>query len=81
MVFDSGGNLISQDEALMDYFRDQNDLFDGMMDHEKQHVEDITSKGYPDTIYKFADFEIRGFQKELDYCKWKLMEKNCEPDF
>ena len=81
MVFDSGGNLIWQDEALMDYYRAQNDFFDGLMDHEKQHVEDFTSKGYPDTIDELSNFEIRGYRKELEDCKSKIVENDCEPIF
>ncbi|WP_367340234.1 hypothetical protein [Aminivibrio sp.] len=76
MAFDSEGNLVSQDEALMNYFRGKTDGFDGIMDHEKQHVADLTSMGYPKSIDEWAEFELRGFRKELAERKSKF-ERDC----
>jgi len=81
MEFDSDGDLVSADDDLMNYFRGQNDGFDGIMDHEKQHVDDLTSMGYPKSIDEWAEFEIRGFKQELEHYKRQLMEKDCEPVF
>lgn len=77
MAFDSEGNLVSQDEALMNYFREHNDGFDGIMDHEKQHAADLTGRGYPESIDEWAEFELRGFRKELAERK-STYERDCK---
>ncbi len=77
MGFDSKGNLIWKDEGLINFFRGQNNAFDGIMEHEKQHVADLTSMGYPKSIDEWAEFELRGFRKELAERQRKY-ERDCK---
>ena len=82
--YDSGGNAIKTNQGAMDYMRSvfedapggKNKL-NGILDHEKQHVADLTSKGYPQTLDEWAEFELRGFRKELAEREQTLKELDC----
>lgn len=82
--YDSGGNAIKTNQGAIDYSLSgyeqasggKNKL-DGILNHEKQHVADLTNSGYPQTIDEWAEFEARGFRKELAEREQTLKELDC----
>jgi len=52
-------------------------LFNGDLDHEKSHVSDFATKGYPQTIDEFAEYELNGLYKQLDKWQKDLKDMGC----
>ncbi len=82
--YDSGGNAIKTNQGAIDFLRSGYDntpggknKLDGILDHERQHVGDLTSTGYPQTIDEWAEFELRGFRKELAEREQTLKDLDC----
>ncbi len=86
-TYDASGNVVSHDVVTEQTVREgwqENQggkvgasNFDGCMEHEKAHVSDFVHKGYPDTLDKYADFELNALKNQLKQRYKDLEDMGC----